>query len=56
MRHTLTTVLLNQGAPLIAVQSIQGHEKPETTHLYATLSGTARQQVYQRYFVSLTGV
>ncbi|MFD1674311.1 tyrosine-type recombinase/integrase [Alicyclobacillus fodiniaquatilis] len=51
MRHTLATVLLNQGAPLVAVQSILGHEKPETTQLYAHLSGAARQQSYQRYFV-----
>ncbi|KPV42929.1 tyrosine-type recombinase/integrase [Alicyclobacillus ferrooxydans] len=51
MRHTLATVLLNQGAPLVAVQSILGHEKPETTQLYATLSGTSRQQAYERYFV-----
>ncbi|GMA63745.1 tyrosine-type recombinase/integrase [Alicyclobacillus fastidiosus] len=51
MRHTLATMLLNQGAPLVAVQSILGHEKPETTQLYATLSGTSRQQAYERYFV-----
>ncbi|WP_169787831.1 tyrosine-type recombinase/integrase [Alicyclobacillus ferrooxydans] len=51
MRHTLATLLLNQGAPLVAVQSILGHEKPETTQLYATLSGASRQQSYQRYFV-----
>lgn len=51
MRHTLATVLLNQGAPLVAVQSILGHEKPETTQLYASLSGSIRQQAYQRYFV-----
>jgi integrase/recombinase XerD len=51
LRHTLATTLLNQGAPLAAVQSILGHEKPETTQLYAVLSGTARQQAYQRYFV-----
>ena len=51
MRHTLATVLINQGAPLVTVQSILGHEKPETTQLYATLSGSSRQQAYQRYFV-----
>ncbi len=51
LRHTLATVLLNQGAPLVAVPSILGHQKPETTQLYATLSGSARQQAYQRYFV-----
>ena len=51
MRHTLATTLLNQGAPLAAVQSILGHEKPETTQLYAVLSGESRHQAYQRYFV-----
>lgn len=51
MRHTLATVLINQGAPLVTVQSILGHEKPETTQLYATLSGASRQQAYERYFV-----
>lgn len=51
MRHTLATVLINQGAPLAAVQSILGHEKPETTQLYTTLSGSTRQHSYQRYFI-----
>ena len=50
MRHTLATTLLNQGAPLVAVQSILGHEKPETTQLYAALSGKTRHQDYQRCF------
>ena len=49
--HTMATTLLNQGAPLVAVQSILGHEKPETTQLYAVLSGKTRHQAYQRYFV-----
>ena len=48
---TLATVLLNQGAPSVAAQSILGHEKTETTQLYATLSGASRQQACQRYFV-----
>jgi hypothetical protein len=34
-RHTLGTTLLNKGAPLVAVQSILGHEEPETTQVYA---------------------
>lgn len=50
LRHTLATVLLNQGAPLVAVQSILGHAKPETTQVYATLSGSARRRAYERYF------
>ena len=44
MRHALATTLLNQGAPLLAVQSLLGHEKPETTQLYAVLSGETRHQ------------
>lgn len=51
MRHTLVITLLNQGVPLVAVQSILGHEKPETTQLYAVLSGETRHQAFQRYFV-----
>jgi integrase/recombinase XerD len=51
MRHTLATTLLNQGAPLAAVQSLLGHTKSETTLIYARLSGAARQQAFQRYFV-----
>ncbi|PSR34439.1 MAG: integrase [Sulfobacillus benefaciens] len=51
MEHTLATTLLNQGVPLVAVQSILGHEKPETNQLYAVWSGETRHQAYQRYFV-----
>lgn len=51
MRHTLATTLLNQGAPLAAVQSLLGHTRSETTLIYARLSGSARQQAFQRYFV-----
>lgn len=50
-RHTLATMLLNQGAPLESVQSILGHEKPETTQIYAVLSGERRHEDYKKYFV-----
>lgn len=49
MRHTLATTLLNQGADLVAVQSILGHDKPETTQRYAHLSGARRQEEYRRW-------
>lgn len=49
MRHTMATILLNNGADLTAVQSILGHERPETTQLYAHLSGQRRQDQYNRY-------
>ena len=51
LRHTYGTFLLNQGAPLAAVQTLMGHSKPTTTQLYAQLSGTERQRAYERYFV-----
>jgi integrase/recombinase XerD len=51
LRHTFATLMINQGAELIEVQSLLGHSKPETTLRYATLSGAARRRAYQRYFV-----
>ena len=50
LRHTLTTLLLNQGAPVAAVQSILGHASPTTTQLYVNLSGESRQMLYRRHF------
>ena len=50
LRHTLATLLLNQGAPIAAVQSILGHASPTTTQLYVNLSGESRQMLYKRHF------
>ena len=50
LRHTLATLLLNQGAPIAAVQSILGHASPTTTQLYVNLSGESRQMLYRRHF------
>lgn len=50
MRHTLATTPLYQGAELAAVQSILGHDKPETTQRYAHLSGSRRQEEYNLWF------
>ncbi len=50
LRHTLATLLLNQDAPIAAVQSILGHASPTTTQLYIHLSGESRQATYRRYF------
>lgn len=51
MRHTFATLLLNQDAPITVVQTLCGHAKPETTMLYARLSGENRKRAYDRYFV-----
>ncbi|PEQ83674.1 integrase, partial [Bacillus sp. AFS006103] len=42
--------LLNNGAPLDVIQSLLGHEKSETTRIYAQLSGSIRQDLYRKYF------
>ncbi len=50
LRHSYATHLLNNGAPLEAIQTLLGHEKLETTKLYAQLSGPIRREIYQRFF------
>ena len=50
LRHSYATHLLNNGAPLDVIQSLLGHEKSETTRIYAQLSGSIRQQLYRKYF------
>jgi len=33
-----------------AIQQLLGHQKSETTALYAQLSGERRRELYRRYF------
>ena len=51
LRHTFATSVLNNGAPLHTVQDLLGHDKPSTTLLYTSVSGEARRQAYDRYFM-----
>jgi len=41
---------MDNGAPLDVIQSLLGHEKSETTRIYAKLSGKQRQDHYSKYF------
>jgi integrase/recombinase XerD len=50
LRHSYATHLLNNGAPIEVIQSLLGHEKSETTRIYAQLSGRLRKEYYQKYF------
>ncbi|WP_045522846.1 tyrosine-type recombinase/integrase [Neobacillus niacini] len=50
LRHSFATYMLNNGAPLEVIQSLLGHEKSETTRIYAQLSGSLRQELYRKYF------
>ncbi|MFK7695916.1 tyrosine-type recombinase/integrase [Paenibacillus sp. HJGM_3] len=50
LRHSYATHLLNNGAPLEAVQEFLGHTKSETTRIYAQLSGERRRELYRKYF------
>jgi integrase/recombinase XerD len=50
LRHSYATHLLNNGAPIEVIQSLMGHEKSETTRIYAELSGQLRKEFYLKYF------
>ncbi|WP_243557690.1 tyrosine-type recombinase/integrase [Priestia megaterium] len=47
LRHGYATHLLNNGAPIEVIQSLMGHEKSETTRIYAELSGQLRKEFYR---------
>lgn len=48
--HSYAKHMVNNGAPLEVIQSLLGHEKSETTRIYAHLSGKLRYDLYNRYF------
>ncbi|MCS0791757.1 tyrosine-type recombinase/integrase [Cytobacillus firmus] len=50
LRHSYATTLINTGAPLEVIQNLMGHEKSETTRVYAYLSGHLRRELYKKFF------
>ncbi len=50
LHHNYATHMINNGAPLEVIQSLLGHEKSETTRIYAQLSGKLRHDFYIKYF------
>ena len=48
LRHTLATRLLNEGMPITSIQRLLGHEKLETTMLYARVHDETVRRDFER--------
>ena len=48
-RHTMSTHLLNSGMDITVLQQILGHEKIETTLIYAEISDERIEQEFRKY-------
>jgi len=51
LRHTFATLLINNGASLVAVQELLGHEDPSTTLIYARMTEEKTKQSHKQYLV-----
>jgi len=54
LRHTLATRLLNQGMPITSLQRLLGHEKLDTTLVYARVHNETVRRDYERAYARLT--
>lgn len=50
LRHTFATHLLDNGAPIEAIQRFLGHARLDTTMVYAHLSGQRIREIHRKYF------
>lgn len=51
MRHTFATLMLNNGAELVAIQELLGHSSSETTLRYARISEERKREQHKKYLV-----
>lgn len=51
LRHTFATLLLNNGAELVAIQELLGHSSPDTTLRYARITEERKREQHKKYLV-----
>jgi len=51
LRHTFATLTLNNGADLVAVQELLGHENPAITQIYASISAERKREQHKKHLV-----
>lgn len=55
LRHRYATHLMNNGASIEVIQSLMGHEKSETTRIYAGVKREAKERVLSEVLLNVKG-